>query len=350
MRFRREAAWRVITFIFVGGMAAVMSGADIARTSAAGVTSASAARSQDVRDEIRLRSLVGGGRGRLIIEATRGGGRARLTVLGLPRPQTLAATAQTFLVWASNDGRIVRLGELVTDARGNGGLEFAHPPEFTRYTLVVTAEADAGASRPSAPVLSTRANEARALFAPPDDAVPATPTTSPADAAKNGGANPPRASDATDAGPDFTPSMSTRSRRRGGDFYTEVDDALEAGGGGRVLELASTPLAQNASGRARVTTQTGTAFGRVRFRDLPLPSAIGADTYVLWGVGSDGRIFYMGSLPANADINRAEMYVRTRGIGAETFNLFVTAEQQRPVARPSEQRVLSTQQPVQRVK
>ena len=294
-----------------------------ARTHASSSLSALGRRGTQERLEIRLRSFMGGASGRLSIDPTPDGGRARLTALGLPAPELLAPSARTFVVWAVSDGRIVRIGELQHDGRGNGGLEFAHPAAFERYTVVVTAEASAEAERPGAPVLSSRAGEARALFA--------------AKEAPSGG----EAREKSSLAADVKPATGVRPRRLAGDFYTEVDDALEAQGGGRALLLFGDEATPAARGDARATAQTGTAFIRARFKDLPLPSAVGANTYVLWGARPDGRIFYMGSLPVTEDLNRMEIYVRVGGVGSDDYDLFVTAERQRPASLPSERRVLS---------
>src|SRR5918912_1341592 len=116
------------------------------------------------RVDIRLRSLTTRATGKLTIEASEGGGRARLTALNLPDPQTVAAGATTYVVWAVSGGRIVRLGELRRDARGNGGLAFDRPEGLEPYRVIVTAEASADAERPGDPVLSSRADEAAALY------------------------------------------------------------------------------------------------------------------------------------------------------------------------------------------
>src|SRR5205085_2312742 len=116
------------------------------------------------RVDIRLRSLTTRATGKLTIEASEGGGRARLTALNLPDPQTVAAGATTYVVWAVSGGHIVRLGELRRDARGNGGLAFDRPEGLERYGVIVTAEATADAGRPGDPVLSSRADEAAALY------------------------------------------------------------------------------------------------------------------------------------------------------------------------------------------
>jgi hypothetical protein len=289
-----------------------------------------AARAQGERLDIRLRSFTPGASGRLTVEPSEGGGRLRLTALNLPDPQTFSRGASTYVVWASNEGRIIRLGELRRDERGNGGLAFERPAMFDRYSVIVTAEASAEVERPGAPVLSTRAGEAVAVY-------PSAANTSPSnDAATNPGVAP-----APVAPPAPTPARSMRPRRLSNDFYGEVDDAIAAQGGGRVIELEGEQLAAHASGMARAATHTGNAYVRVNFRGVPLPSTVGAATYAMWAIIPDGRIIYMGSLPVTEDLNRAEIYVRTAGFGADTFSLFVTAERARPVPAPSDRRVLT---------
>ena len=295
---------------------------------AAGGANVRAAFAQEDRLDIRLRSFSRGATGRLTIEASEGGGRGRITALNLPDPQAHSPGASTYVVWASSEGRVVRLGELRRDERGNGGLAFERPAGFERYSVIVTAEASADVERPGAPVLSTRANEAATLYprlareGEPAPTPQPTPVVVPP---------PPRP----------MPSTSRAPRRPGTDFYAEVDDALAANGGGRVIELEGERLASRASGAARVTQQTGSAYVRLNFRGVPLPSSVGAATYVLWAIVPDGRIVYMGSLPANEDLNRAEIYVRTGGFDADDYTLFVTAERGRPVNTPSEIRVLT---------
>ncbi|MCA1635032.1 MAG: hypothetical protein LC802_15415 [Acidobacteria bacterium] len=322
---RVRTALRAALFVLTCGAAACACLApDAAR--AAGGSSAARAVAQVDRLDIRLRSFSPGATGHLTIEASEGGGSLRLTVLNLPDPQTLASGARTYVVWASGDGRILRLGELRRDERGNGGLAFERPATFERYSVIVTAEMSAGAERPGAPVLSTRANEATTLYprlsrkgASADAAPP--PVVAPPPAA--------------------APSAARGTRRVAGDFYAEVEDALASKGGGRVIEFEGERLAPRAGGAARVTEHTGRAYVRANFRGVPLPVSPGATTYVLWAVVPDGRIIYMGSLPATEDLNRAEVYVRVAGFDADNFSLFVTAERARPVHTPSGSRVLT---------
>ena len=289
--------------------------------SRASATTARAATAQGGgRVDIRLRSLTTRATGKLTVEASEGGGRARLTALNLPDPQTVAADARTYVAWAVSGGRILRLGELKRDGRGNGGLAFDRPEGFERYGVIVTAESSAEAERPSDPVLTTRADEAAALY-PKEEAAGAAAGTPALPV------------------PDVSPK--SNAGRAAFDFYSEVDDALVSNGGGRVIELEGDPAAPNARGAARATLRRGSAYVRANFRGVPLPSAVGANVYVLWGVVPDGRIVYMGSLPATEDLNRAEVYVRVAGFDADDYTLFVTAEQQRPAPAPSNRRVLA---------
>ena len=263
---------------------------------------------------IRLRSLTTRATGQLTVEPSESGGRARLTALNLPDPATVAPGAVVYVVWAVGGGRVARLGVLRPDERGNGGLAFDTPADFDRYGVIVTAERDASVERPGDPVLATRAGEAAALY-PEKTAAPRAPA----------------------------PRVPVRSRRAsGGGFYAEVDGALAARGGGRALELQGEEAAPGARGAARAATHTGSAYVRADFRNVPLPPAVGAAVYVLWAITPDGRIVYMGSLPADQSLNTAEIYVRTVGFDSDDFDLMVTAERQRPAPGPSARRVLSS--------
>lgn len=290
---------------------------------AASSSSRRAAAQGQQRVDIRLRSLTTRATGKLTVEASEGGGRARLTALSLPDPQTVAAGANTYLVWAVSGGRIVRLGELRRDARGNGGLAFERPDGLEHYGVIVTAERSADAERPGDPVLSSRADEAAALYpSKKDEGI----------AAKDAGG--------ASVAPPPVPSVSPGARRAG-DFYAEVDDALASNGGGRVVELEGEEAAPHARGAARATTRESRAYVRANFRGVPLPPSVGANVYVLWAVTPDSRVVYMGSLPVTDALNTAEVYVRVAGFDADDYALFVTAEQQRPASSPSGRRVLS---------
>ena len=302
---------------------------------------ASAAARQEQRVDIRLRSLTTSATGQLTVEASERGGRARLTALNLPDPQTVAAGATTYVVWAVSGRRIVRLGELQRDQRGNGGLAFDRPEGLERYGVIVTAEAGAEAERPGDPVLTTRADEAAALY-PSNPAATPNPTdaSNPAGTgAPDAAAVPPRTEPS--AAPLPPPAITRRPRTAAaGDFYAEVDDALFSQGGGRVIELEGDSAAPKARGAARATLRESRAYVRANFIGVPLPSAVGASVYVLWGVIPDGRIVYMGSLPATGDLNRAEVYVRVAGFDSDDYTLFVTAERRRPVPTPEGRRLL----------
>ncbi|MFN2413545.1 MAG: anti-sigma factor domain-containing protein, partial [Pyrinomonadaceae bacterium] len=112
------------------------------------------AAAQAERVDIRLRSLTTRASGQLSVEASEGGGRARLTAMNLPDPRTVASGARVYVVWAVSGGRIVRLGELRRDERGNGGLAFARPEGFERFGVIVTAESSPEVERPGDPVLT----------------------------------------------------------------------------------------------------------------------------------------------------------------------------------------------------
>jgi hypothetical protein len=288
-----------------------------------------------------------------------------MTALNLPDPHTVTPGANTYVVWAVSGGRILRLGELRRDERGNGGLAFERPEGFDRYGVIVTAEPDANAEHPGDPVLTTRADEAAVLFPvlAPDKNVPtladdSAKTNAPDKTSPSNKSNPSdnvNASDTT-AARDNAPTRersrvagasvsapAPRSRAKGaraGGFYTEVEDAIDASGGGRIVEFEGDAAAPGAGGAARAAYQRGSAYVRANFRGVPLPSSVGAGVYVLWGVLTDGRIIYMGSLPATEDLNRAEVYVRVAGFDADDYTLFVTAESARPAHVPSERRVL----------
>jgi len=293
---------------------------------------------QEQRLDIRLRSLTTRATGQLTVEASEGGGRARLTALNLPDPQTVASGAMTYVVWAVSGGRIVRLGELRRDERGNGGLAFERPEGLERYGVIVTAEGSPEVTRPGDPVLTTRADEAAALY-------PAKPADVPDATASNTGttstAAPSTPTPVSVPAPPVPPTTSgSRTRRVAGDFYAEVEDALVSNGGGRVIELEGDSAAPGARGAARATLSAARAYVRANFRGVPLPSTVDASVYVLWGIIPDGRIVYMGSLPDSKDLNRAEVYVRVAGFEADDYTLFVTAERARPAATPEGRRLL----------
>lgn len=273
---------------------------------------------------VRLRSFIPTASGSMNFEPTPEGGIVRLTVLGLPRPDAVMATARTFVVWASaSGGRVVRVGELQTDASGNGGLQFTRPPTLDRYSVLVTAEPSGSVEKLTGTVVfASLANEVTAFFAEVDKTVRRSQK-----AARE---------------------LSRRARIKRttiNDFYGEVDEALRsAPGGARSLELFGDQIAPGARGSAQVTTLSLKAYVRARFQNLPLPAAVNANTYVLWSVVPDGRIVYMGSLPQTLELDDTDIYVRVGGFTSE-FDLFVTAEKRRPVAVPSNDRALTSRKP-----
>lgn len=272
---------------------------------------------------VRLRSFIPSASGSLHFEPTPDGGIVRLTVLGLPRAEAVMPTAHTFIVWASaSGGRVVRIGDLQIDGSGNGGLQFNRPQGLDSYSVLVTAEPTSTVEKLTGTVVfASLANEVTAFFAEVDKTV-----------RKNKRA---------------ARELGKRAKLLGKpkDFYDEVDLALKtAPGGGRVLELFGQEIAPGARGSAHVTTLSLNAYVRARFQNLPPPLLVGANAYVLWSIVPDGRIIYMGSLPMTSDLDDTDVYVRVGGFNSD-FDLFVTAEQRRPVARPGERRALSSRPP-----
>lgn len=272
---------------------------------------------------VRLRSFIPTASGSLHFEPTPEGGIVRLTVLGLPRAEALMAVARTFVVWASaSGGRVVRVGELQIDQSGNGGLQFNRPSTLDSYSVLVTAEPNGAVEKLTGTVVfASLANEVTAFFAEVDKTI-----------RKNKKA---------------ARELSRREKLKGraDDFYDEVDRALKtAPGGGRVLELFGQEIAPGARGHARVTTLALNAYVRARFQNLPPPILVNANAYVLWSIVPDGRIIYMGSLPTTSELDDTDVYVRVAGFKSD-FDLFITAEQRRPVSHPNERRALSSRAP-----
>lgn len=314
-------------------------------------TAGAAADSAAVPDEsllVRLRSFAAGASARLEIEPSAGGGRVRLTATNLPPPSRLAPTARVYLAWATG-GRILCLGELRRDARGNAALQFAHPAPLERYSVIVTAEQSARADHPGgAPVFSTRANEVTPLFPPPvlsPRTVTSTNTATP---------RPRPAETSTRARVTVTPPVApmasplrpvVRARRDGAtaatdDFYTSADSVLAGEANARELTLVGVrPATRRARGYARVATAGGVAYVRARFGHIPAPARFGASRYVLWGTKPDGRSVYLGSLPRRG-LNNSDTYSRAGGMDAQQFDLLVTAERGRRVR--GVRRVLAT--------
>ncbi|HEX8283963.1 MAG TPA: hypothetical protein VF588_11440 [Pyrinomonadaceae bacterium] len=340
MSKRRQVRWACVCAAAAGLALALLSqGGGAAASGGGGARRGVGGAAQGERVDIRLRSLTTRATGQLTVEASEAGGRARLTAMNLPDPQTVAAGARVYVVWAAGGGRIVRLGELRRDERGNGGLAFDRPEGLERYGVIVTAESSPEVERPGDPVLTTRADEAAALYPAKNVDAPGANTSD--TAASNTAPN--ATTPASVPAPPVPPASSgTRARRTAGagDFYAEVEDALVSQGGGRVIELEGDSAAPGARGAARATLSTSRAYVRANFRGVPLPSTVGASVYILWGVIPDGRIVYMGSLPGTEDLNRAEVYVRVAGFDSDDYTLFVTAERARPAATPEGRRLL----------
>jgi hypothetical protein len=272
---------------------------------------------------VRLRSFVPGASGSLYFEPSPRGGVVRMTALGLPPPQALMPAASVYLVWAVAPGESpLRVGEVRTDASGNGGIEFVRPASFEKYSVVMTAEPDSTAASPAGVmVFASRAGVVTANY---------------------GEKNEPKLSEAQRSAIDRELRRSARARSAANDFYSEVDNALEAdAGGARTLELVGDEIAPEAHGLARVASRNENIYLRTIIRELPAPSRVGANTYVLWGVVPGGRIAYMGSLPA-ADLNDSETYVRVGGFSSAALDLLITAEMHRPALRPSGLRAVSS--------
>jgi hypothetical protein len=270
---------------------------------------------------VRLRSFIATARGQMHFEPTPEGGIVRLTVTGLPRPQTVMTGARTFVIWASASGaRVVRVGELLTDESGNGGLQFTRPPSLESYSVLVTAEQSAEVEKLTGTVVfASLAGEVKAFFAEVDKSIRRTQRA----AARE---------------------INRRQRRAAYSFFDEVDLAIRtAPGGARRIYLFGSELAPGASGTALATTLSRKAYVRASIQHLPPPILVNAEAYVLWSVVPDGRITYMGSLPTD-DLDNTDVYVRVAGFSSD-FDLFVTAEQGRPVSRPSERRLLNSRQP-----
>ncbi|MDQ3817633.1 MAG: carboxypeptidase-like regulatory domain-containing protein [Acidobacteriota bacterium] len=270
---------------------------------------------------LRLRSFIPEARGTIYFEPTMTGGRVRLTAMGLPAPQELLPQGSAYVVWAVAPGLSpLRVGLVQADAEGNGGLEFDRPPAFERYSVIVTAETSPDATSPlGVMVLATRAGAVSAFYGAMKK------ETAKAELRR------------------LRLELGRRSsvRRAAPDFFAEVDEALAASGGGRLLELFGDEVTPDAHGIARVTSRNQKGYLRALLSNMPLPSTVGARNYVMWSVQPSGRIVYMGSLPTT-DLNNQDIYTRVGGIGSDDFDLFVTAELKRPVSRPSLRRALST--------
>lgn len=275
---------------------------------------------------VRLRSFVPGASGSLYFGPTPAGGVVRLTALNLPRPSALMPGAQHFVIWAVASGeRPLWIGELTTDASGNGGLEFNRPASFERYSIVVTSETRTDVDRPAGVmVFASRAGAVRAFYGEDRQKLTAAQRKA------------------------LEKEMKATMRRGPAkkDFYSEVDEALDASpNGGRVVELIAGEVAPQAHGIARLASRNENIYVRTIIKKLPLASEVGANTFVMWGIVPGGRIAYMGSLYAG-DITDADTYVRVGGIRTDELDLLVSAERRRPVSSPSGLHALHSSNPL----
>jgi hypothetical protein len=261
------------------------------------------AHAQESVQNIRLRSFFPGASGDLAIVPGPSGGRLKLTVSGLPKPQSFDKQAQIFVAWAVAPGREINLGEVSTDSNGNGTLEFAAPP-LEKYSLIVAAESSSNATTlMGAPVLSTRAGEVTSLFG----------------------------KDSTE--PNNSSAGHAVRRVSGKGFFGEIDAAIRDDAPRR-LNLIGEDFARRARGEALVAEQAGETFVRGHLNRLPSPRTAGASQYVLWAVGPDGKAVYLGALPAG-NIGSRLIYVRAPDVGLDHPGLMVTAETDPVPATPS---------------
>ncbi|MDQ3908543.1 MAG: hypothetical protein M3268_09395, partial [Acidobacteriota bacterium] len=278
------------------------------------LSSVESARQQMV---VRLRSFVPGASGRVVVEPSEEGGRVRLLASRLPAPETVAAGARVYVVWATG-GEVRRVGLLRRDARGDASFEFAHPSGFTSYSLVVTAERDERATYPAgAFVFSTRAGEVSAFYPPKPEpraaakesaratespraggtavrsrtvtnartntAATSAPAPSPATGTRAAPSSTPDRSASSPTGarstssptnerapsPPAVPRSTTGARTPTGtrvpsseyaaEFYESINSAVEDPASARTLTLEGVGGARRARGEARVATREGTA-------------------------------------------------------------------------------------------
>ncbi len=270
---------------------------------------------------VRLRCFVPNAHGSLYFDPTPSGGIVRLTVLGLPEPQALMPDAHVFSVWAVTTGeRPIHVGDLHTDGNGNGGLEFARPASFERYSIVVTAEVNSASVNPLGPMVLASVRDAATAFY---------------------GERQKRLSEARRKSLERQLEKSVHEPHLSNDFYAEVDRAVIGNAARtRLLELLGDEIAPEAYGLARFAVLNENAYVRTLLRRLPPPSQIGARTYVLWGIVPTGRITYMGSLQTENG-GGADAYVRVGGFKSADLDLAVTAEMSHLAMRPSARRTLS---------
>jgi hypothetical protein len=296
---------------------------------------------------VHLRSFVPGASGRVVVEPSEAGGRVRVIASKLPAPASVAPDARAFIVWATG-GEVRRVGELRRDARGDAAFEFAHPAGFNSYSLLVTAERDARIERPAgAFVFSTRAGEVSAFYPPkPEPRAPSSGSTRASEpAVRARTVTIAREKDAarvtsSTTGARVSSTIATLPASAS-EFYESIDSAVGDSASARTLTLAGLGSASRARGDARIAMREGTAYVRVRFRNVPPPARYGVRKYVMWAqLAEDGPLF-LRALPARG-LNRRATYARRRDVNSPDFRLLVTAERRYPRPHPAGRQVLKT--------
>jgi hypothetical protein len=268
----------------------------------------------------RLRSFFPNASGSMYFSPSPAGGVVRVTALGLPAPNTLMPNAHVYVVWASATGaKPTRVGELHTDEAGNGGLEFARPEGFEKYSVIVTAEPSVEADYPSGVMaLASWGGAVSASYGEPNNTL--------ADSRKRL----------------LERELKGTGHEGANTFNAEVESALRGSEGeGRTLQLQGNEAAPEAYGIARIAARDEKIYLHTVIKQLPLPSQVGANIYVLWGIVHGGRITYMGSLPT-LENREADEFVRVNGFSSSDIDLAVSAELRRPAFHPSGLRTLST--------
>ena len=271
---------------------------------------------------LRLRSFIPTASGSLYMESSPAGGIVRITTLGLPRPDTLLPDAQLYTVWIVAPGKKPgNVGQMKINENGNGGLEFNRPNSFEDYSVVVTAETNPAADSPKGVMaLASRRGAIRAFYG-----------------GKSGDLNISRIK-----------SLEQKLRQRdravskSSGFFSEVVNATNTNTAtSKTLELLGEESSPAAYGIARVAHVDDRTYIRLLVDELPSPSALGASTYILWGIEKGGHIIYMGSMEV-VNLNEVDEYVRLGRPGNGEFDLAVSAEMKRPAPRPSGLRILTS--------
>ncbi len=104
--------------------------------------------------------------------------------------------------------------------------------------------------------------------------------------------------------------------------------------GGSYVDLRGTDLMPEASGKAKVSSNTGRTDIKVDLEHMQPANKFGLEnlTYVLWAITPEGRASNLGELVPNND-EKASMHVTTE---LQAFGLVVTAEPYFAVTQPSD--------------